>query len=245
VGDEPLTPQKAADTLLAWVEETAPGAPGVAPRDRNDSLLCAAYGRAYRCFTSIRELAGRAEPDDALILSRSLLSIALRSLWLTAPDNAAERKLRLQQASLSYFEELKKMVTEEQAAGLEVQITAAEIQESINRLRAADVAAMPNDRDLATSLELDAAYTTVYRPGSDTTHYSIGSALDGFLELTTAPNVGPVSLQKPEPQRADEALAKAAIVYGVFLHLSDPVIQHGLGRRARDLLAQLVAEVSQ
>jgi hypothetical protein len=59
VSEESVTPLEVANALLAWVEESLPGTPGVVVRDRNDALLVAAYGCAYRCFTSIRDLSAR------------------------------------------------------------------------------------------------------------------------------------------------------------------------------------------
>lgn len=236
------TPLSVADRLLEWAAASLPAPPGVAVRDHNDALLCAAYGRAYRCFASIRDLARppRCEADDAWILARALLSIVLRSIWLVQPDNVNERETRRRQAMLKYFMERKKLAREEQAAGVDVgDLTPDRYQRAIDELLAQGVALPPNDHDLAVDLELAAFYTRVYRPGSDTSHYSIGAALDGFLELTSMPGVGPVALEKPDEERATEALAVAAITYGAFLHLSEPVIGHGLGRKARDLLADM------
>lgn len=57
IGAFSVPPLEVADQILTWVEESLPASPGVEARDRNDSLLCAAYGRAYRCFKSLRDLA--------------------------------------------------------------------------------------------------------------------------------------------------------------------------------------------
>jgi hypothetical protein len=52
--------------------------PGAAVRDVNDAFLAAAYGRAFRCMRSIRELGWPWKADDALILARALVSIVAR-----------------------------------------------------------------------------------------------------------------------------------------------------------------------
>jgi hypothetical protein len=58
----------AVDVILKEVEN-APTKRGAVERDVNDAFLRAAYGRAYRCLRSIRELACRGEADDAMILT--------------------------------------------------------------------------------------------------------------------------------------------------------------------------------
>ena len=92
---------------------------------------------------------------------------------------------------------------------------------------------LPDDRSIAGELELDHFYTRIYRRDSDVSHYSIGTMLDGFLELTQDEIIGSVSLEKPDPKKAAIVLGMAAITYGAFLHLSDKIIGHGLGRKAR------------
>src|SRR3954453_19349005 len=76
----------AVDVILAAVEQSAIASSGPAPRDVNDTFLGAAYGRAYRCLRSIRELADRGEADDALVLTRTLLSIVARALYVVQPE---------------------------------------------------------------------------------------------------------------------------------------------------------------
>jgi hypothetical protein len=63
---------RVADAILAQITTNAVED---VPVHVNDALLVAAFGRAYRCFRSIRELAGRGEANDAVVLVRALLSI--------------------------------------------------------------------------------------------------------------------------------------------------------------------------
>ena len=233
-----LTPLEIADRIIELVRATTPGDAGVDTADRNDRLLVAAYGRAYRCFVSIRELAGRGEADDAAILTRALLSIGLRSLYLVGSDDPAERDRRFRRAGRTFFEEFKKVAKEEAAAGgvlgeAEVKRT----EETIARFEADGMPPLPSDYDIANGLDLLPFYTRVYRPGSEVMHYSIGSALDGFLELTHEDLVGPVALEKPEPKEADDVLIRASLTYGVFLEKSEPIIKHGLTPEVTKLLA--------
>jgi hypothetical protein len=68
-------------------------------------------------------------------------------------------------------------------------------------------------------------------------HYSIGSALHGFLEQPD-PVIGGgrVPLKNPDGERAEEALALAAITYGEFLERSEPTIRHGVSEPAQRLV---------
>lgn len=98
--------------------------------------------------------------------------------------------------------------------------------------QARDVPRLPNDRDLLRALGLEAYYARVYRLASDVVHCSIGSALDGFLELPEKV-VGGGRVRLKHPTRAEEVLSLAAVVYGEFLERSEPLIRHGVTPVAR------------
>jgi hypothetical protein len=103
---------------------------------------------------------------------------------------------------------------------------------------------LPSDRVLLKRLGLAVYYARVYRPGSDVIHYSIGSATYGFVEFPE-PEIGGgrVALKHPDAERAEEALALAAITYGEFLERCDPVVRHGVTLEARQhLVAYLNAQ---
>jgi len=100
---------------------------------------------------------------------------------------------------------------------------------------------LPDDRSIAGELELDHFYTRIYRRDSDVSHYSIGTMLDGFLELSQDEIIGSVSLEKPDPKKAAIVLGMAAITYGAFLHLSDKITDTAsAGRLAAALQPRLV-----
>src|SRR4051812_630443 len=84
----------AVDAITAAIEAATSSSPGPSGRDLNDTFLGAAYGRAYRCVRSIRQLAERGEADDATILTRALLSVIARSLYIVEPEDAVERDRR-------------------------------------------------------------------------------------------------------------------------------------------------------
>src|SRR6266508_4109128 len=50
--------------------------------DWNDEFLVAAFARAFRCLRSVREIACRGEADDAAVLTRALIALTLRYLWI-------------------------------------------------------------------------------------------------------------------------------------------------------------------
>ncbi len=239
VNESALPPGDAADAILALVAGSLPPMPGVVVSDHNESLLVATYGRMYRCLTSIRDLAGspRYEADDARVLTRALLSATLRSLWLVAPDDPVERERRQRSAALAYFIEQRKIAVEERAAGVDVGDAPERLQRNIDAMQAAGVTEPLNEHDIAVKLNMKPFYTRVYRVGSDTTHYSIGAALDGFGELTSELGIGPVPLERPNQNEADHVLVTALIVYGQFLQSCEPVIKHGLTERVTELVA--------
>jgi len=88
------------------------------------------------------------------------------------------------------------------------------LERNINVLRADGVREPLNEHDIAAKLSMKPFYTRVYRPGSDTAHYSIGAALDGLGDLTHEQGIGPVSLERPDKEEADQVLILALIVYG-------------------------------
>jgi hypothetical protein len=224
--------------MLDAVEKATRDSPGPAPRDLNDTLLGAAYGRAYRCIRSIRELACRGEADDALILTRSLLLIVAQALYLVEPDDPAERERRLASARRSWAREALRTLDVLAATGFEPADDRERIAEIEETEKARGVPPLPKDRHLLAELGLSAYYARLYRPASDTVHYSIGSALHGFIEYPdTEIGGGRVPLKNPDGQRAEEALALAAITYGEFLESCEPIIRHGVSEWAQREMA--------
>jgi hypothetical protein len=209
----------------------------------NDAFLGAAYGRAYRCMRSIRELAYRGEGDDAMVLTRSLLLIVARSLYLVEPDDEGERERRLASARLSFALQASRTLDDLGATGFEP----ADDQERFARIaeieRSRETTPLPNDHDLLAAMGLSAYYARVYRVASDVVHYSIGSALDGFVEYPDRiEGGGRVSLKRPDAERAEEALGLAAVTYGEFLEQCELVIRHGVTPLARRLMVEYLNE---
>jgi hypothetical protein len=222
------------DSTLDAVETATTTSPGPAPRDLNDSFLGAAYGRAYRAMRSIRELAGRGEADDALILTRSLLSIAARSLYVVQPEETAERERRAAAWRRTWAEDAARALDDLAASGFEPVDDRDRITGIAEAEKGRGVPRLPPDRQILEALGLAVYYARVYRLASDVVHYSIGSALDGFLEYPDrVVGGGRVLLKHPDAERAEEALALAMITYGEFLERCEPVIRHGVTGAAR------------
>jgi hypothetical protein len=150
------------DVILAAVEQATTTSPGPAPRDVTDTLLGAAYGRAYRCMRSIREFAGRGEADDALILTRSLLSIAARSLYVVQSEDARERERRQASWRRTWAEDALRALDDLAASGFAPQ---EEEHARIARIASTDqargVPRLPNDRDLLRAVGLEVYYARV------------------------------------------------------------------------------------
>src|SRR4051794_3344321 len=61
--------------------------------------------RALYCFRSIRVLSNEGLGEDIEILTRSLLSIALRSLYVVASDNPDEQRRRWRALAIRFHED--------------------------------------------------------------------------------------------------------------------------------------------
>ena len=233
----------AVDLTLEAVEKATTDSPGPAPRDVNDAFLGAAYGRAYRCMRSIRELAGRGEAEDALILTRALLSLVARSLYVIQPADAAERERRVAAWRRLWAEDAVAAGDDLSAMGFEPDGDREGTVRIAEGDKARGVRLLPPDRQLLEALGLAPYHARVYRLASDVAHYSIGSALDGFVEYPDRlSGGGRVALKRPDAEGAEEALALAAITYGEFLERSEPIIRHGVTPLARRLYAEYLNE---
>jgi hypothetical protein len=120
--------------------------------------------------------------QTALILTRALLSIVGRSLYLVAPEDPTERKRRFDSARRSWAEQALSILDKLAAAGFEPADDRERIARIAEATEARGVPRLPTDRDLLSALGLDPYYARVYTLASDVAHYSIGTALGGFLQ---------------------------------------------------------------
>lgn len=243
----------AVDRVLELVRSRLPATEGPAIRDWNDRLFVEAFGRAYRCLRSVRELACRGESEDAAVLTRALVSLTLQYLWLVHVDDEDERSDRLRRLRLKWASERARLGEELQDLGhFPVDDTAEQLREQVAQFRASadelegqGVRPMPNERDIARRLDRDLEpssphffeliYTRIYRPTSHVAHYGIGAALAGVAEQ---PEPGALSLERTDEEDAAENLGLALVTYAAFLDFSEPIIRHGL----TPVVAELVRE---
>jgi hypothetical protein len=203
-----------ADRVLELVRTRIPQGPAPDIRDWNDVLLVEAFGRAFRCLRSIRELAGRREGDDAAVVTRALIGLTLRYLWLATVDDPAERHNRLQRLQLTWARD--RAILGEELIGLGYMPDDEAGRESVAQFRARadqlerDGIGRVVDREIALQLDrelepttpkiFELMYALIYRQTSDVAHYGIGTALAGYLSKANRETV--VTLDEGDEERA-------------------------------------------
>lgn len=229
-----------ADEIVAVVEERWKAHDDLKPSDLNQVFCYLGYVRAFRCFDSIRLLAAEARSDDALVLTRSLVSVVLRSLYLVQPEDPQEREHRLKRDShKSRAEEEKRvrMLGDERDAKHLARLQ-AELDESKRWFEERGLSpGLPGEAEMAKALELDALYDIVYRVGSSASHHSLLYALGGFSGDPEPGQPFPaIPLHKPEPELAENALVWAIIAYHDFIVLAEPTMNLGIAKAVHELV---------
>jgi hypothetical protein len=226
MADEPLTAQDVAAQLSEMVRATPVGG------NRGDSagqVMHGAYLRAYRRLVRIREIAATGAGEEAVILARSLLSLIARAVWVDIPTDPAERRSRWERYAKAYLTDKIKTLEGLQAFGFDVEQDVLDFERE--QLKTVEHAAgFPPDRQVLEQLNLHHWYHRLYRLSSEYAHFSLGVAID---ELTDAEEV---HFERDDSDLADEALRLAVFVYGMFLHLSDKTVEHGLTDRVLPLI---------
>jgi hypothetical protein len=233
---------RVAGGIISVVETQAPET--AHSRDRNDQLLWLALARGFRCFRSLRDVVqGHQEADDAFILTRALTSTALRSLWIAVPADPDERKRRGRVFTHHSLVEARKQARELEALGMVPEIPSSVLQERIDEFYTTE--RMPADADIAASPELSSfkpIYAVVYRTGSDSVHFSLFAALQGFDAMGITEDDASLSgrrirFKDGQPDRSATALLQASVVFVAFLEHSDEILSHGMADDARNVLA--------
>jgi hypothetical protein len=251
----PLDLERACELADRVLELVRTRLPGTTPqiRDWNDRLLVEAFARAYRCLCSVREIAGRAEADDAAVLTRALIALTLRYLWLARVDDEDERRDRLQRLLQKWANDRAKLgeemidlgyVPDDEAGAEQLRQNVASFRERADEFRNEGTGQVPDDRSIAIRLDLDLKpesprffeliYTRIYRTTSDVAHYGIGTALAGYPRNPDQP--GELSLAKVDEHGAADALGLAVITYGALLTFSEPIVGHGLSEEVGELV---------
>jgi hypothetical protein len=208
----------------AWIEHSEREG-GIDHTDESDRQLLLAYVQAHRRFRAIKRLAEdeQPSPEAVMVLTRSLVSLTHRALYLVSsddPDVRDERRKRF--FLLGVREELTYLqgIVDEVPA---VRPTLELVRESV-RLREESFEEagwslarpiFPTDEQLAAELGFPAHYDEVYRSGSGDTHYSPFSAAGGFADIKGATPT--IALSGHNIAELQQALLRAIVVYAEFL----------------------------
>lgn len=224
------TPVEAlADEIAELVQAAAPSLGG-GHGDTAGLIMHSAFIKGFRRFAAIRQLAGRGDGAEAIILTRTLLSMVARAAYVDAPDDTAERKRRWERFQLTNTRDRLKMIADLKETGFEEHTDVSELQADVDELEQRGITALPNDHDLLAALKMSPFYARLYRPGSEHVHFSLNVAIDEMRDVDV------VLLEAGDPDLADEALQLAILTYGQLLELSEKTVKHGLSERVLELL---------
>jgi len=182
-----------------------------------------------------------AEADDAAVLTRALMAMTLRAVWLAVPEDPDERLRRARALELDSIRQLRTQARSLERLSLEPEIPPTVLDERIAELERLGEAGIPPDEVIACGLGDEAIYARIYRTTSNAAHYSLFTALQGFDAGSIEGEIESLNglrirFLDGDPARAEEALVLAALVYVAFLEHSEVVVHHGVFDRARDLL---------
>ena len=215
----------------------------------NEVFVFLAYGRAYRCFQAIRVLCDdpQSDGDDPLILTRALLSLALRSLWPVSTGDPADREERAQRRTWrTMTEEIKRLqalndpTDAEHLDQVQKDVAAVEAWFASRSLKTFEL----SEAEIAKRMDLNVYYDLIYRFGSATTHHSQLAALGGFAHGAKEGDepFPPITLRHPKPEQVDQVLLWAVVVYATFLEKAEPSIRLGVGEDAGKLVTPWLDE---
>jgi hypothetical protein len=223
VTDEERTPAEAlADELIAIVQGAQVGG---TRGDTAGLIMFGAYLYGFRRFSAIRRLAGDGDGAEAIILTRSLVSMLARAAYVDAPADYAERKLRWQRYQVTNLRDRIRQIQDLADGGFEIDNESDDLRADLEELERQGIAPLPNDHDLLQALNLTPFYARLYRPGSEHVHFSLQVALDELRGVEV------VTLEHGDHELADEALRLAILTYGVLLQLSEKTVRHGVHGR--------------
>lgn len=220
-----LTPEQVADAILEMVRATSVGG---ARGDTAGLVMYGAYLRGFRRFKWIRQLAADGAGDEAVILTRSLVSLTARAAYVDQPADVAERFSRWQRYYKRHLQDRLGALEDLLAGGFDADADPQEIRDELAEYDG--VPNLPNDRDLMQTTGMEAYYRRVYRLSSDYMHFSLGVAVDDLRGVQT------VELEQGDAALADEALRLAILTYGLLLELSEKTVRHGLAARVLELV---------
>jgi Family of unknown function (DUF5677) len=163
----------------AWVEHSD-RVGGIAHTDESDRQLILAYVHAYRRFRAIKRLAedDQPSPEAVMVLTRSLVSLTHRTLYLVSSNDPEIREERQKRFFLLSVREQKTYLegivdkAPDVRASLELARESVRLREEEFQRRGWSLTrpVFPKDEVLASELSFPDHYDEVYRSGSGDTH---------------------------------------------------------------------------
>jgi hypothetical protein len=234
----------------AWVEHSErEGA--ITGTDESDRQLLLAYVHAYRRFRAIKRLAEdeHPSPEAVMVLTRSLVSVTHRALYLVSSDDSDVREERRKRFFLLGVREeltyLEGIVDEVPAVRPMLELARESVRLREEEFKAAgwslDRPIFPTDEQIARELGFPAHYAEVYRPGSSDMHYSVFSAAGGFADLEG--ETPTIALLGDDPNELMQPMLRAIVVYAEFLIAAEKVVGLGVGSQVEELRPTLARVV--
>jgi hypothetical protein len=234
----------------AWIEHCEQEG-GIAHTDESDRQLLLAYVHAYRRFRAIKRLAEdeHPSPEAVMVLTRSLVSVTHRALYLVSPDDPEIREARRKRFFLLGVREeltyLEGIVDEVPAVRPTLELARESVRLRGEEFKAAgwslDRPIFPTDEQIAKELGFPAHYAEVYRPGSSDTHYSVFSAAGGFADLEG--ETPTIALLGDDINELMQPMLRAIVVYAEFLIAAEKVVGLGVGPKVEELRPTLAEAV--
>lgn len=238
--------------LDGWTERCETDA-FVTGSDESDTQLTLGYVQAFRRLRAIKLVAEDEHPstEAVMVLVRSLVSVAHRSLYLVDSDDPAERSERLVRFMLlSYREEKKRLAAtikdrpHERVALDTVNTHIAQMEHALTLVgKSIENPIFPQDETLAHRLQLKAHYADAYRAGSGDMHHTLFSALGGYASLTQ-PNP-PVALLSFDLHDLRMALLRTIVVYADFVTRAEKVVKLGINEKVLALEPSIRAAIAE
>jgi hypothetical protein len=227
-----LSEIEVADEILALVRGRSIG--GVRG-DTSGMAILGTHLQATRRLSHIRDLAFYGAGAEAFILTRSLLSMVARVLWVDKPGDPAERRDRFHRWWKQNVQEDIREQESLQKLGVDVDTELVELREELGQLEDVD-GGFPSDRQLLEDeqLGLGPYYSRVYMPASGHVHYSLRSAVE---EVQAANRTHEdLDLDRRDYELAKEALRLAILTYGFFVEQSEKTLRHGLSAEVLSII---------
>ena len=251
---------RVADRVLELVRTRLAGTtPHI--RDWNDRLLVEAFGRAYRCLRSVREIAGRGEGDDAAVLTRALVALTFRYLWL-APESTSQTNVATDSPDASV---MGNRTRDARARAARPQSTSTTTSPAASRhsdralrtfaprprsssakasARCSKTGTLPSGLT-ATSGRSTNGSSSSSTPGSTAPHptsLTTESPPRSPAHHTNPDDPGRLTLERLDEQVGVEALGLALVTFAALLDFSEPIVNHGLTAEVSALADEIVRE---